>query len=269
MLDLKQFSKAFSIEGLYSAFVFDWDDKYVFSGESHDFWEVVFVESGEVEVTEDENVYILGAGNVIFHAPMEFHRIKSSGGSSPSGFILSFGALGSLPETISSGIFSLDPAQVTEYKSICQKALEFYSHPHKALLGHEVGALLTAFIIDLGTKSATSGLSMSQSAIEYRKIVSYMFSNVQKNLTLSDIATANNVSVSYVKLLFSSYAGVSPKNYFIQLRIRAATDLLQRSFSVNEVAEFMNFSSPNYFSTFYKKNTGLSPTEVKKRTLYR
>ena len=261
MLDFKQFSKAFSIDGLYSAFEFDWDDKFVFSGESHDFWEIVFVESGEVEVTEDENVYILGAGNMIFHAPMEFHRIKSSGGSSPDGFILSFGASGSLPETISSGIFSLDPAQVTEYTLIRQKALDFYAHPEYVLLGHEVSALLTAFIIRLGSKNAISGLSMSQSAIEYRKIVSYMFNNVQRNLTLSDIAAANNISVSYVKLLFSIYAGISPKAYYNQLRVRYATELLQSGISVTEVSDKMNFSSPNYFSTFYKKLTGVSPSD--------
>ncbi|MBQ8408501.1 MAG: helix-turn-helix domain-containing protein [Clostridia bacterium] len=261
MVSFKPITNIFSIEGLYSAFRFDWDDSFVFSGESHNFWEAVFVTSGEVEVTEDENVYTLGEGNLIFHAPMELHRIKSAGGSSPSGFILSFASSGKLPEVISGGVFTLDPTQVTEYAAICKKAIEFKGNDANPLLGQEVAALLSAFVIGLEAKSAATGTSVSQSAMEYRRIVSFMSEKVCENLTLSDIASKSNVSVSYVKLLFRTYAGVSPKSYFNQLRIRRATELLSRGTSVTEVSDIMNFSSPNYFSAFYKKHTGISPSE--------
>ena len=49
----------FEIAGFYTAIKYDWNETFVFSGESHDFWEAVFVESGQVEVTENENVYTL------------------------------------------------------------------------------------------------------------------------------------------------------------------------------------------------------------------
>ena len=66
------------------------------------------------------------------------------------------------------------------------------------------------------------------------------------------------------KLLFNTYAGISPKSYFNQLRLRHANELLSIGLSVTEVAELMNFSSPNYFSAFYKKHTGISPSERQK-----
>ena len=148
------------------------------------------------------------------------------------------------------------------------KALLFFEYGEESVTGQELAARFSIFLLNLGAKKASPAEAMSQSAIEYRKIVSYMFDNLEKNLTLSDIASANNVSVSYVKLLFNTYAGLSPKNYYTQLRIRAATDLLHRHYSISRVAEIMNFSSPNYFSTFYRKNTGLSPSDIKKRTHY-
>ena len=264
MVSFKPINNAFKIDGLYSAFAFDWDDSFVFTGENHNFWEAVFVESGEVEVTEDENVYILGKGDLIFHAPMEFHRIKSAHGSSPRGFIMSFAVTPTLPKSISSGVFSLDPTQISEYAAICKKASDFDLHPERELLGHEISSRLSAFMIGLCSKSTASGASMSQSAIEYRRIVSFMLENPCENLTLSEIAKKNNVSVSYVKLLFSTYAGISPKAYFNQLRVRRATELLGEGISVTEVADLLNFSSPNYFSAFYKKHTGLSPSELQK-----
>ena len=261
MVKFRPIKKSFQINGLYSAFGFQWDESFVFSGESHDFWEAVFVYSGEVEVTEDENVYILGEGDLIFHAPMEFHRIKSAQGSCPKGFIFTFSALGEFPKRLSEGIFSLDPAARKEYEDICQLVQSFSSDPENASTGQELAASLEAFLLRLGHRSVSPVRSMSGSAMEYRRIVSFMSERVMENLTLSDVARENNVSVSYIQLLFSNYAGVSPKAYFNKLRLRRAAELLGEGFSVTEVADQMSFSSPNYFSAFYKKHTGYSPSE--------
>lgn len=261
MLKFVKVDREFCIEGFYSAIRFDWSDKFVFSGESHNFWEAVYVESGEVEVTEDENVYTLGAGNLIFHAPNEFHRIKSSGGSSPKGFITSFVVGGALPRSLMGGVFALEPSQSKKYLDICRKIHDFYHGDLTQMAGQETADLFSAFLINLGTKTAQEGVSMTQSATEYRHLVSFMTENVCENLTLEDIARENNVSISYLKLLFKSYAGISPKGYFNQLRVRRATELLESGLPSGSVSEIMNFSSPNYFSVFYKKYTGISPSE--------
>ena len=264
MLKFAPIETVFKIDGFYSAIKFDWNDSFVFNGESHDFWEAVFVESGEVEITEDENIYVLGAGNIIFHAPMEFHRIKSAGGTSPKGFIFSFLTSGKLPESLKSGVFTLEPSYISRFKGISDKIYNFKHGESDPWLGMEASALLTEFILKLGRGHAISGGSMSQSAVEYRRIVSFMTQGVCENLTLSEIAAECNVSVSYIKLLFSTYAGISPKSYFNQLRIRRASELLREGISVTEVADRMNFSSTNYFSAFYKKHTGISPSEQQK-----
>ena len=100
MYNYREVKSTFEIEGFYTAIKYDWNEPFVFNGESHDFWEAVFVESGRVDVTEDENFYTLSEGNVIFHAPMEFHRIRSSEGSAPKVFVFSFKASGELPAAI-------------------------------------------------------------------------------------------------------------------------------------------------------------------------
>ena len=88
-----------------------------------------------------------------------------------------------------------------------------------------------------------------------------MAKNSFENLTLDDIATQTNISVSYMKFLFHTYAGIGPKKYFNQLRIQRATELLQNGHSVTDVSTIMNFSSPNYFSVFFKKHTGVPPSQ--------
>ena len=49
----------------------DWD----FEGESHDFWECVYVIKGDIFASGDGKVYNLSEGEIIFHRPMEFHRL--------------------------------------------------------------------------------------------------------------------------------------------------------------------------------------------------
>ena len=271
MLQCKKIDIPFSIDGVYTAFRFDWNESFVFTGESHNFWEMVFVADGEVEVTEDENVYKLRSGNAILHAPMEFHRIKSSGGTSPTGFIISFTASGRIPDEITRGVLDLNERQIEDYGHIFELASEFVNNGAAYACGMQFSHLLSAFFINLcqslGSEPSHKYNSsyLTESAIEYRKIVSFMFYHIRENLSLTDIALQNRVSVSYLKLLFNTYAGISPKKYFNNLRLRHADDLLSQGLPITAISDTMNFSSPNYFSYFYKNNTGRSPSEHRKR----
>ena len=68
---------SFRITGICSALEREFESSYEFMGESHNFWEIFAVTSGEVEVVEDERTYHMVSGDVICHAPGEFHRLKS------------------------------------------------------------------------------------------------------------------------------------------------------------------------------------------------
>lgn len=264
MIKFMPIRNLFEIEGFCTAFNFKWKENFIFSGERHNFWEIVFVKSGRIEITEDENVYQLGEGGLIIHAPMEFHRVKSIDGTSPTGFVISFCANGDLPRSLTEGAFILDALQISEYEKICKLAISFINNPSKTQTGQEASMLLSAFILSLQRNLDSKALSPSQSASEYRRIVSFMNENDEKNLTVSDIARENAVSVSYLKLLFSTYAGISPKSYFNDLRLKKASSLLLQGFSVSEVSTRMNFSSPSYFCSFYKKHIGRSPAKQRR-----
>ena len=266
MLRYTPVERIFEIKGFHSAFCSKWDENFSFGGENHDFWEAVYVKDGSVEVVENENIYVLEKGDMIFHAPMEFHRIKSAGGSSPTVFIMTFSVLGELPSALNSGVFSLEPSFSGDYEKICKAVLDFRADSSNALLGQELTDRLSIFLVKLSSRPHHGEGSMAGSAIEYRKVVSLMSESVMENLTVSDIAKKSNLSVSYIKLLFKLYAGVSPKCYFNQLRIRRATDLLRMGESVSAIAAAMNFSSSAYFSAFYKKLTGMSASEQRKNT---
>ena len=259
-------NKQFEIDTFYTAFSFNWDDQFQFDGESHDFWEIVLITDGTVEVTEDEKIYMLKKNDLVLHAPMEFHRIRSAQSTFPKGFIISFHTIGSLPEELKNGIFTLTDEEVTEYLKICHGLRNILrqgpDHVYESL---SLAARLTTFLIQLGIyKHAQEQISITHSAFTYQKVISEMSKNVCQNISLTDLAANCNISVSYLKLLFKKYAGISPKNYYNHLRLRHAISLLKSDKSAAEIAMEMNFSSPNYFSVFFQNQTGKTTSAFRK-----
>ncbi|MEG1719086.1 MAG: AraC family ligand binding domain-containing protein, partial [Clostridia bacterium] len=79
-----------SIKKLYTIHYFEYSKNYVFTGEAHNFWEIMFVDKGEVIVTAKDKTYKLKTGEMIFHEPNEFHNISSNGDVAPNIAIVSF-----------------------------------------------------------------------------------------------------------------------------------------------------------------------------------
>ena len=69
---------------------FEYARDYVFEGEKHDFWELLYVDKGEVEVMADDTGYCLKQGEMIFHKPGEFHNVFANGLVAPNLVVVAF-----------------------------------------------------------------------------------------------------------------------------------------------------------------------------------
>ena len=257
----------FFITAFFTPYDFQWDSHFTFLGEKHDSWEVVYVLAGEVECTEDERIYHLKAGDMLFHAPQEFHKIRSYARTEPHVFVFSFESTGSLPERLKDGILSLSPEEQKTYEALFDRAKAIYggalTEPDSIFL---CGLELTAFFFRLAAgHEASRQLSPSRPAREYQKLVLAMSRGVRKNYALQDFALQCSISISYMKELFARYAGVSPKAYYSKLRCEEAVRLLEAGMTVQETAEEMGFSSASYFSEFFKKHLGIPPARFIRR----
>ncbi len=259
----------FNIDVINAVFDFHWDEHYAYSGEYHDFPEIVYVADGEVEATENERIYHLKKGDWILHDAMEFHSIRSAGETHPHVMIVSFYTPGIFPENLKNGVFTLSAEDQKTYEDLFHRIYNTFPHKDAPAYSRQLLALeLSVFLIRLSANQTKERKqSNSKNALEYKKIVEAMRRGVYDNLTLSDLSRECHVSVSYIKTLFNNHVGISPKLYYSKLRHAEALRLLIAGMSVGEVAEKMNFSSPNYFSMFMKKHLGMSISEyLKKRS---
>lgn len=129
----------------------------------------------------------------------------------------------------------------------------------------ETAVDLAAESILLYTFSRLGGVGERETLI--RRLINYTEENFHKSsFSLASLAQAFSYSPKYLSHLFRAETGVTYSEYLRSLRIRYATTLFDHGIdSVKSVALLSGFSDPLYFSTVFKKSTGLSPKEYKEK----
>lgn len=98
------------------------------------------------------------------------------------------------------------------------------------------------------------------------RLCAYMQANLDRRLTMSDLAQYVYVSESHLRLLFRKTMGVSPSDYLCQLRLQRVKELLANTACpLKDIAERSGFQTLNHFSRMFKKYESMSPTEYRKR----
>lgn len=99
-----------------------------------------------------------------------------------------------------------------------------------------------------------------------QRIVRHMARNPHKKTPVSEYAGMLHVSRGELQRLFREATGKSPYQFQLDLRLERAKELLDESdWSIGRVSAEAGFDDPLYFSRFFKKRTGVTPTEYKKR----
>ena len=83
-------------------------------------------------------------------------------------------------------------------------------------------------------------------------------------LSVADIASQLYISKDYLRHLFGEYAGQSPLQCILQARLEKAQALLgDKNLRISEIAERCGFEDVPYFSRFFRKVTGQTPTQFR------
>ena len=84
--------------------------------------------------------------------------------------------------------------------------------------------------------------------------------------TLDEMAALVGLGITAFSEKVKSYTGFSPLNYLINIRISEAIKLLKRTeVNITDIALDVGFYSSQHFATTFKKLTGYTPTEFRKK----
>ena len=260
---------------------YEFDSKFVFEGESHDFWEMVYVDGGRVKVKSGEEECELSQGDVIFHAPNEFHSIRALD-SSPNFFVISFVCSSPSMDCFVGYRTGLDKNLKPFISSIIKEAENSFVIPkndpklrklekkENAALGGEqliknyLEELLILLMRTIAKESATS-LFPSKESMENHLVTAvkdYIDEKVYENPRLLDICRALGYSKSYLSKLFKDQTGESIASYAIKKKIKKAKHLIREgNMNFSEISDKLSFDNPQYFSRVFKRETGMTPSE--------
>jgi AraC-like DNA-binding protein len=89
--------------------------------------------------------------------------------------------------------------------------------------------------------------------------------NCCEPLDLLTISRYSFLSKFHFTRLFKRCYGRTPHQYLTDKRMELAKQLLLSNYNVMDVCYLIGFDSPNSFSTLFKKYTGTSPRDFKKK----
>ena len=123
--------------------------------------------------------------------------------------------------------------------------------------------LLYQFVETLLQAKYESGLQSDSEKMNY--ITEFMKGNLDKVLTMTELAERVGMSDKSFAYMFSKTIGISPKKFLMSLRVKKAEQLLlSTTLPISEIAQSIACEDALYFSRMFKKSRGLSPTEFRR-----
>ena len=115
-------------------------------------------------------------------------------------------------------------------------------------------------------QAVAAAIWMAKNSHSKEEIRSYIEENLTKEITLEELSELVYFNKTYFVKRFKILWGTTPMRFVTKTRIEAARKLLSASsHSISEIAELCGFKSIHYFSRTFKKETGISPLDYRRR----
>jgi len=93
-----------------------------------------------------------------------------------------------------------------------------------------------------------------------RRVTEYIQQNLEKNLSLADLAAVVCMSPYHFARLFRCSTGVPPHRFVVRQRIaRARAFLATEELSIAQISGMVGFRTPSHFATVFRRVLGITP----------
>ena len=279
-----------NIGKIYNIHYFEYMNDFSFEGESHNFWEFICVDKGEVGVTAGDSFTILKKGDIAFHQPNEFHNVQAVSGIAPNLVVISFQCTDDAMRFFKKKILQIDETERNLLADIIIEARRCFdcrlddpylqNMPMKEpdLFGAEqmIHLLLTQFIIHLirrysaplmlhkrlpRLESIKATKSRSDTEV-FNRIVGYLEEKLNTRVTIEQICHDNLIGRSQLQKIFKEQCNMGIIEYFSLMKINAAKELMRTNqMNFTQISEHLGYTSIHYFSRQFKKVTSMTPSE--------
>ena len=279
---LQEFNIQVNVKRIANLQYFEFTNHYSTKSDSHNFYELLYIDRGNIYITADNYIGNLSVNQIIIHQPNEKHSLTTSDLIAPSIIIIGFECDSDALYPFSHKPMTLNSEQISSLAKILQEGMSIFKPPYDMLnqsympkreeypfgADQMIKIGLEAFLINLirgqsADKSAEKQSNNTASGIE--AVHKYITENFCSRLSLDNLCFLFGLNKTTLCLNFKNKYGMTIFNYISNLKIKEAKALLRsKDSSITEISEKLGFESVHYFCRTFKKNTGVSPTEYSK-----
>ena len=260
-------SSSLDISEIYTKFYQEKGTNYNFSGEKHSYWELTYVDKGELLTTIDGVSYHLKQGDLIFYAPMQFHTQSTFEKISSSYLTINFKMNFNHADLLCNKIFSLKRDSYFIVTKLIEELSNDNLYSNDLSLCYLKQLIIQMLRLDNSHFHSKPTTHMQQTYENelLNDILLYIDNNIYEKISVSTLCEHFCISTSMLHSLFRKNMNNTAKNYINELKLSKSKELIRNStHTLSEISEMLGFSSIHYFSKKFKSYFNISPTEYSK-----
>lgn len=271
-----------SINKIVSIHYYELDKNFSYDGESHNFWEMVYVDSGQVIIQANNKEYHLKQGEVIFHKPNEFHTLKADKKTVANVSVISFvcsskamsffkSKMMTVPSKLKWYISTIIEEYYQTFNSMALEDIKLEIKENPPIGGQQmIRTHLEQFLIML-IRSEENNQDMkifpNKESMENHlvsEILNIIENNTYNKITITQICDDLNYSRTYLSKIFKTATGWTILDYILNKKIKEAKRLIREgNYNFTQISDMLAFDNPHYFSSVFKKISNMTPTDYK------
>ena len=243
---------------------------YTFEGEKHDYWELTFIDNGELETTVDGETYELDEMDFILYAPGQYHTQRTGNSKSCSYLTLLFEMDTPDPYLLTNRVYHSHRDIHSAMNNLIKISNNEMLYDGELMLCYLKELIIRILQYDF-LESSPIASTPTQQRFEnelLNEIIIYINDNIYEQLTIEEICMKFSISRSSLQTLFKNNLGVAPKHYISDIKLKKSKLLIKESvYTISEISSMLGFTSIHYFSRKFKQHFGITPSDYAK-TLY-
>ena len=269
-----------TVDGIYTVHYFEYTKDFAYSGEMHNFWELVYADKKNLLITAGAKEVELEAGQIYIHKPNEFHNIRCDGKRAANSVIISFDCDSPELFSVAGQVLTADEEERRYIGNVVKEASSAFStrlsDPYISVMEKaEDGEFCCEQLIRLNIEMLLISLirsnknkkppAIKKNSTILAEITDYLSENVENKVTFRDVVKKFNLSPSVKKKIFREQVGCGVMDYFTRLKIDRAKEMIrEEKYNFTEISERLEFNNSQYFTTVFKRVSGMTPSEYAK-----
>ena len=232
--------------------------------EKNSFYELIYVDHGEMDVTVDDETYHMQKYDLMLYHPGQKHSLETTEDSSCSYMSIAFTMDTGIKGNLKNRVFH---TRKDLYQTLTRfmKAIQEDTPLNMELaMLHLKEVLILLYQFDGEEKPAGQETTLQSHYDDtmLNEILVFIHNNVYASYTVEDLCQKFSISRSILQALLRANLGMTPKQYISELKLNEAKKLIsQHEHTISQVSDLLGFTSIHYFSRRFKSYFGIAPSE--------